>query len=255
MSCNLRGSTHKRMHVTRPLVQREVINLISLTLQCSNKLRDSGHSSNCQYEIHQCGLRGYVAEVTSHTSLSKNRLLVSGHVHTNASVWTCCQHLSGLISLLKIIFYIHAYMPNISVEENFFCRAFTGHLSQQLYLFQQVAFHCLVLITGNRCSRRRCIISSDIWLPPQVDVLHTDCEPCMRLFVHLFMLVTCPGFPSNCNRNSCMLHKSAVSLNGEMRSSKRKQRRRVWISDIQAGHQPFWFSTAALITHLLFWDK
>lgn len=58
MSCNLRGSTHKRMHATLPLVQRGVINLISLKLQCSNKLRDSSHSSNCQYEIYQCKLWG-----------------------------------------------------------------------------------------------------------------------------------------------------------------------------------------------------
>lgn len=76
MSCNLGGSTHERMHVT-------LINLVSLKLQCSNQLPDSDHSSNCQYDMHQCGPWGDVAEVTQ-------------------------THLSGPVSFLKIFFY----MPN-----------------------------------------------------------------------------------------------------------------------------------------------
>lgn len=81
MSCNLGGSTHERMRGTLPLVRGEVINLVSLKLQCSNQLRDSGHSSNCQCEIHQRRPRGDAAEVTFHTAL-----LVSGDVHFQHAV-------------------------------------------------------------------------------------------------------------------------------------------------------------------------
>lgn len=88
MSCNLSRSTHKGLHVTLPLVQREVINLISLKLQCSSTLKDSSRSSNCQYEIYQSKLWGNGKKwLPTHPRLSKNRLLLSGHVHTNTSIW------------------------------------------------------------------------------------------------------------------------------------------------------------------------
>lgn len=68
------------MHGTPPLVQAEVINMISFKLQCSNKLRDASRSSNCQYEIHQRRLQGIRVEMSSHISLSRNQLLISGHI-------------------------------------------------------------------------------------------------------------------------------------------------------------------------------
>lgn len=93
------------MHVTPPLVQTEVINVISVKLQCSNKLRDSSRSSNCQYEIHQCRLQGIRVEMSSHISLSRNGLLISGHI--------CCvtdgfsSFLSDLSGVLDESFFSH----------------------------------------------------------------------------------------------------------------------------------------------------
>lgn len=120
-------------------------------LSCNAALssRTRSHNSNCQCEIHQCRRQGIRVEMTSHTPLSKNRLLVSGHAHTQF------EHVVSI--LLAFVGSILTSTLTSQIKEH---HLKSLNLRQQLYLFQQVAFtvaHCLVLFVltfGRRFAHR-----------------------------------------------------------------------------------------------------
>lgn len=129
-----------------PLVQKEVINMISFKLQCSNKLRDSIHSSNCQYEIHQRRLQRICVEMSSQSSLSRNQLLIPGHIH--ATMWLRIWTASDLSSFLEDNFFTSTV---ICQTKHHLRLSSAGGL--QTTQVPQVSFYCCLLISGNRFSQ------------------------------------------------------------------------------------------------------
>ncbi len=158
MSCNLRGSTHKRMDVTLSHVQREVINLISLKLQCSNKLRGSRHSSNCQFEIYRCKLRAngqkwLPTHLTARTGFWSQAMFTQIHQFEHVAT---CQHLIGLFSFLKTISNIIANMPNLRKPLKISSAKHYRPLEPAAVLhFHQVTLHY---------SSKRCLLFSSDWV-------------------------------------------------------------------------------------------
>lgn len=165
-SHHVRGSVHKGMLVAPPLVQRAVINMISFKLQCSNKLRGSSCSSNCQYEIHRRRLQRICVEMSSQTSLSRNELLIPGHIHVTDDF----NSFFRILAAFQRFLYIHSNMPNKTPLELYSARDLqTTHIPE-------VSLHCCILISGNRCSQYE-IAALRL-------ALHMGEKPHMDIFVH-----------------------------------------------------------------------
>lgn len=106
--------------------------------------RTRSHSSNCQCEIHQCRLQGKRGEMTSHTPLSKNRLLVSGHVHTQF------EHVDSIL-LAFVGSFLTSTLPS-QIKEH---RLKSLNFEAAALLVPTSGFHCCSLFS---------LICSDIWL-------------------------------------------------------------------------------------------
>lgn len=141
------------MLVAPPLVQRGVINMISFKLQCSNKLRDSSRSSNCQYEIHQCRLQRICVEMSSQTSLSRNKLLIPGHIH--ATMWLMILTSSDFSSFLEI-FFTSTVICQKKKKKTPLKLHLAGYL--QTTHVPEVSFYCCLLISGNRCRQYEIVV-------------------------------------------------------------------------------------------------
>lgn len=156
-----------------------MINLISLRLQCRNKLKDSSDSSNCQYDIYLCKLQGEQQKwLPTHPSTGfwSSWLLVFILIHHSEQV--------SIFQTLKAI-YRHFSTFTLSRQNTrttlkFFCRKFTG-TREAFHYVQIVLIYCLRCKHSVPTSQFSLwwwlwlleVASSDVWLP-SVDALPTQ---------------------------------------------------------------------------------